>query len=69
MAPALGLGLGCAAAWSQSALHITSSVDLSVSYVDNNQAALQGSGGDIVTQVRPGVQITSRSGRVRGSLD
>ena len=45
---------------------MTSGLDLSLSRVDTT---LQGQGSDLVTQVRPNLQMTSRSGRVRGTLD
>ena len=61
------LALGCVSAGAQNAaLRVSTGVDLTISTVDST---LQGQGGDIVTQVRPSLQLSSRSGRVRGSLD
>lgn len=63
MAPA-----AAALAQSGSGLQITPTLGGDVSIVDRSGAATYGSGSDVVTQLRPGLQITSRSGKVRGTL-
>ena len=66
----VGLALACSGAAAQTAgrsTGLSASVDTQVSYnVDNRKGGL--SGGDFVTEIRPGLQISSRSGRVVGSL-
>jgi len=53
-------------------LRVTPSLDFGLSYVDSNYAAAApagiGSRGDVVTSVRPGVQMALRRGRTVGSL-
>ncbi|MEO5732830.1 MAG: hypothetical protein ABIN96_09355, partial [Rubrivivax sp.] len=62
--------LPAGAAWAQgSGLRITPTFGADLSVIDRSgPGAGTGSGTDVVTQVRPGFQITSRAGKVRGSL-
>ncbi len=64
-----GLTVLPAAAQNAGALRITPALDSVVSVVDSTQSGLQGQGADVVLQVRPSVQMTAGSGRLRGSLD
>ncbi len=57
-------------AWAQSGpgLRITPTLGGDVSYIDRSGLGAVGSGSDVVTQLRPGLQITTHSGKVRGTL-
>lgn len=64
-----GLAALPAAAQNAGGLRITPVLDTTLSVVRSTLPVLQGQGDDVVLQVRPGVQITAGSGRVRGTLD
>jgi len=66
----LGAAVSPAAVWSQTAaLSIVPRVSVTQTYTNN--ALLQGNGGssDFITQLSPGIRISSNGGRIRGSLD
>jgi uncharacterized protein (PEP-CTERM system associated) len=52
----------------QRALTVTPTFDSILSYVQTSGRLGQSGYGDFVTQLRPGLQITARTGRVRGTL-
>ena len=64
-----GLAALPVAAQNAGALRITPLLDTTLSVVRSTLPVLQGQGDDVVLQVRPGVQVTAGSGRVRGTLD
>ena len=68
---AMALASGCATAQDGGGGRSTSlsaSVDTQLSYVVNSRTGGL-SGGEFVAQVRPGLQLSSRSGRIVGSLN
>ena len=66
----LCLGLACSAGLAQQArgLAITPTFSSSLTYTETGRGAPDLPRTDLVTELSPGLQITSRSGRVRGTL-
>jgi uncharacterized protein (PEP-CTERM system associated) len=69
--PALCLGTACvtAAAQGTGGLRVAASLDTVLTYSDSTAAGSGSTGSDFITELRPGISLTSSSGRVRGSLN
>ncbi len=69
----LGLGVGLAAlpafAQEAGALRVVPSLEVSANAVDTRSSDVNYAGRNLVTEFRPGVSLTARSGMFRGSLD
>lgn len=63
------LGLGVSMAWAQDGLTVRPSFSATQSFTDNRNLSATDPQAESITVLSPRVQIASRSGRVRGSLD
>lgn len=50
-------------------MRVAASLDTVLTYTDSRGISGQDAGGDFITELRPNLLVTSRSGRVRGSLN